>query len=356
MKKLLISIVSILTFLILVIGILTILNFVPKTFTKSKISNKWLASSNKNTPLVIPHGGAKETYPENTMYAFEKTSNYDAFEIDLCLTKDDVLLTHHDLHLGLMANQKNKLVRKHTYAEIIDLIKDNNFPHVKNFNGSSKEESYDHLTNDEIIAKEIIPVNIEKVFQKFPNKLYILEIKDFIKEDAKKAVEILVNLINKYNLKENVIVASFNDYAIKEFNKVTKDEIPIMAATMDVAKFAILSKLGLDFFFSSNIDCLSLPYRETIDGKALEKLMSYPSIIRNILAIKEKKADNTYEYYSNFHSKRIIDDAHRKKLSVIYWTVNEESEMEDLINKGVDGIITDNPKLLIQVLQKKGLK
>lgn len=352
MKKFLISIVAILSFFLVVIGVLTILNYVPKTFTKSKISSKWLASNNKNRPLVIPHGGAKETYPENTMYAFEKTSNYDAFEIDLCLTKDDVLLTHHDLHLGLMANQKDKLVRKHTYPEIIDLIKNNNFPHVRNFNGSSKEETYDHLTNDEILSKQIIPVNIEKVFEKFPNKLYILEIKDFIKDDAKKSIDILVSLINKYNLKENVLVASFNDYAIKEFNKVTKDEIPTMAATMDVAKFAILSKLGLDFFFSSKVDCLSLPYREKLGGKTLDKLLSYPSFIRNILSIKEKKSNNTYEYYSNFHSERIIKDAHRKKLSVIYWTVNNESEMKELIEKGADGIITDNPKLLVEVLKK----
>lgn len=40
-----------------------------------------------------------------------------------------------------------------------------------------------------------------------------------------------------------------------------------------------------------------------------------------------------------------VEAAHQAGLSVIPWTVNERSEMYDLIEKGVDGLITDRPDL-----------
>ena len=43
---------------------------------------------------------------------------------------------------------------------------------------------------------------------------------------------------------------------------------------------------------------------------------------------------------------------HQKKIKVIPWTVNEKKDMKKMIEMGVDGIITDRPKLLKEVLSK----
>ena len=86
---------------------LIILFFIVATFMILEYSPRALQYGHENgwktddRPLIIPHGGAKVLYPENTIYSFKQTEMYDAFEIDLTLTKDDVLMTHHDLDLGL---------------------------------------------------------------------------------------------------------------------------------------------------------------------------------------------------------------------------------------------------------------
>ena len=42
--------------------------------------------------------------------------------------------------------------------------------------------------------------------------------------------------------------------------------------------------------------------------------------------------------------------ARELKLPIIVWTVNEADEMRDLIKRGVDGIITDYPDVLRDVM------
>ncbi len=52
----------------------------------------------------------------------------------------------------------------------------------------------------------------------------------------------------------------------------------------------------------------------------------------------------------------MIRDAHRAGLPVIPWTVNTAEDMNDLIDAGVDGIITDYPTLLRAVMEERGMK
>lgn len=50
-----------------------------------------------------------------------------------------------------------------------------------------------------------------------------------------------------------------------------------------------------------------------------------------------------------------LDSARSLGLRVIVWTVNDPAHMADLIDRGVDGIVTDDPATLNQVLADKGL-
>lgn len=53
-------------------------------------------------------------------------------------------------------------------------------------------------------------------------------------------------------------------------------------------------------------------------------------------------------------SRQMIIDVHDEELKVVAWTVNEEAEMKRLLALGVDGIITDFPEVLANVLNAKG--
>ena len=52
--------------------------------------------------------------------------------------------------------------------------------------------------------------------------------------------------------------------------------------------------------------------------------------------------------------RRFVEGAHRSGLAVHVWTIDDEGEMERLLDLGVDGIMTDRPTLLKEVLVRRG--
>ncbi|MGL6235515.1 MAG: glycerophosphodiester phosphodiesterase family protein [Segniliparus sp.] len=54
--------------------------------------------------------------------------------------------------------------------------------------------------------------------------------------------------------------------------------------------------------------------------------------------------------------KGLVDRAHKAGIKVVPWTVNDEKAMAGLIDLGVDGIVTDYPDRLREVLKSKGLE
>jgi glycerophosphoryl diester phosphodiesterase len=52
--------------------------------------------------------------------------------------------------------------------------------------------------------------------------------------------------------------------------------------------------------------------------------------------------------------RRLVDEAHRRGLHVHVWTIDDRTEMVRLLDLGVDGIMTDRPAVLKQVLEERG--
>lgn len=55
-------------------------------------------------------------------------------------------------------------------------------------------------------------------------------------------------------------------------------------------------------------------------------------------------------------TQEVIDEAHALGLEIVPWTVNNRVEMETLIDMGVDGLITDYPTTLRDVMADRGMK
>ncbi len=60
--------------------------------------------------------------------------------------------------------------------------------------------------------------------------------------------------------------------------------------------------------------------------------------------------------YVPFTTKALVDEAHRARIEVVPWTVNDPATMNKLIDDGVDGLITDYPDRLRAVLAERGFK
>ncbi len=61
------------------------------------------------------------------------------------------------------------------------------------------------------------------------------------------------------------------------------------------------------------------------------------------------------DYHFNVFKKNPdwIKDAHSKKLTVNVWTVNDKSALEDFLKQGVDFITTNEPELLLSILESR---
>jgi glycerophosphoryl diester phosphodiesterase len=59
-------------------------------------------------------------------------------------------------------------------------------------------------------------------------------------------------------------------------------------------------------------------------------------------------------FWRNLTPKELAD-AHALGLKVLPWTVNERGDMRSLIDLGVDGIITDYPDRLREVMAEKAI-
>ena len=88
------------------------------------------------------------------------------------------------------------------------------------------------------------------------------------------------------------------------------------------AKFVATQYLGVNIFDNGDFACLQIP-------------MSYDVGIELPLV-----------------AKTLVNRAHRRNVAVQYWTINDADEMRELIVLGCDCIMTDDPELLISVLEE----
>lgn len=114
-----------------------------------------------------------------------------------------------------------------------------------------------------------------------------------------------VRIIEKYNMVNDCVITSFSESALKAV-KTYNQEIKVGY---------ILSAAYGDFYDMKNVDFFSVN--------------------------------------AAFLSKRTIDAIHNSGKRVYAWTVNNKESIKNLTNKGVDGIITDNPVLARETIYSR---
>ena len=158
----------------------------------------------------------------------------------------------------------------------------------------------------------------------FRSILYNIEVKADADAWRFETVDELYELIEKYDLFDNVLSAtSFSDISV--YINETYPKMYLSASHAEVESLVIKTyTLSSVFYKPDGYSSLQIP---TSFG---------------VPVIKEL----------NLATKLLINTAHRHNMAVHYWTINDEETMRKLIELGCDGIITDYPELLIEILKE----
>lgn len=254
-------------------------------------------------PLVIAHQGGDGVWPGDTMYAFEQAVaiGSDVLEMDAHITKDGEIVLMHDETVDDTTDGSG-LIEDMTLAEIKQL-------------DAAYEWSIDNGKTFPFRGQGIQVPTLRELFEKFPNMRYLIEIK-LTKNPIDKP---FCDLIREYNMQTKVIVGSFHDDAMAQF-RATCPEVATSGSRGEVTAYVILGKIFLGGFVAPEYQSLQVPWEKS-ESKGIPIMTA-----------------------------RFIREAHAKNLHVEPWTVNDPELMKQYIEWGVDGIITDRPDLMIEVL------
>lgn len=289
---------------LLIPGILILLSLaLLRIFTPDAPSTSYYG--NMSRPLVIAHQGGDGIWPGDTLYAFENAVEIgaDVLEMDAHITKEGQIVMMHDETVDGTTDGTG-LIHDLTMAELKQL-----------------DAAY-RWTNDDgktypYRGQGIQVPSLEEIFQKFPQMRYVIEIK--LTENP--IDRPLCDLIRQHNMQDKVMIASFHDEAMQSFRE-TCPEVATSASRTEVRNFVLLGKIFLSGFLAPHYQSIQPPFD--------------PKESMNIPIMTE----------------RFIREAHAKNIKVEPWTVDDPELMKQYIEWGVDGIITDRPDLMIEVLME----
>jgi glycerophosphoryl diester phosphodiesterase len=250
-------------------------------------------------PLAIAHRGSRELWPENTMEAFSQAValGFRFLETDLQVTADGVLVCVHDETVD-RTTEGTGVVSRFGFEELAGL--DAGFRH----NSSS---GYPYR------GKGVSIPSLEEAVTTLPETSFVVDLK------GEGQVALLAELIERHSLHDRLIVGSFSDRRLDEFRKATGGRVATSTGPMLSRMWLLTSRVG-----------------RGAGGAA--SALQLPTQVRGVKVV----------------DKRLVEAAHAKGLQVHVWTVNDPAEMEAYLDLGVDGIISDRPDLLREVLIARG--
>ncbi|PIB09188.1 glycerophosphodiester phosphodiesterase [Streptomyces sp. HG99] len=160
-------------------------------------------------------------------------------------------------------------------------------------------------------------------------------------------VQIVSRQVRESGLASQVSIQSFDWGALMRMREVAP-ELPIVALT-NGQQFLQVGQPGASPWLGGiDIDDFGgdlVAATKSFDADAISPVHGYP-----------QNGQVTDPGYVPYTTRKLVDDAHRAGLKVIPWTVDDQPTMNKLIDDGVDGIITDYPDRLREVMEQRGLK
>ncbi|MFI7673340.1 glycerophosphodiester phosphodiesterase [Actinophytocola sp. NPDC049390] len=158
---------------------------------------------------------------------------------------------------------------------------------------------------------------LEDVLEELPDAFFNIDVK------ASQAVQPLIDTLRRTDSYHRVCVASFSEARLEQVRRYAGEELLTSMGTKAIARLWAAGRLPA-----------------FVRGRRGHQRIAQVPVRQGRLTIVDK---------------RLIAAARRRGIEVHVWTIDEPDQMNELIDLGVDGIMTDRPGVLRDVLRTRGL-
>lgn len=253
-------------------------------------------------PLFFAHRGGSLLRPENTLTAFEHGLSFgaDALELDIQQTRDGELMVIHDPTLDRTTNGSGSVA-----AYTLDDVRAIDAGYTFTADGGA---TFPYR------GQGITVPTLREVFARFPG----IRINIDLKESTPNREERLWALIQEFAAEDRICAGCFTHAALARFRRLTGGRVATSASPREVRSFLFAAATHTtSWWLRPTYDALQVP-----DTYGALRIVSRTSVIA----------------------------AHRIGIDVHVWTVDDRAHMRALLALGVDGLMTDRPDLLADVL------
>jgi glycerophosphoryl diester phosphodiesterase len=249
-------------------------------------------------PLRLAHRGSTVLWPENTMEAFQGAADLGCLyvETDVRVTRDGVVVLFHDPGLERLTNAVGP-VEEWDWDDLRLL-----------------DAGY-HFAPDRGHPRRGAGLGVpslDEVFSTFPGLSFNIDLKAPGIEWA------VADVITRHDRRDTALVGSFHDRRQRRFRRITRGAVATSAGPAEATAMWLASRAG------------RAPRRPPAAYQLPER--AGPMRV----------------------DRRLVETCHRAGSQIHVWTVNLPKDMHRLLDLGVDGIVTDRPDLLNEVLTERG--
>jgi glycerophosphoryl diester phosphodiesterase len=174
----------------------------------------------------------------------------------------------------------------------------------------------DELAEVRIAGEHAVP-SMAELLEELPDRRFNIDLK------APGAVPALADLLDRTRSHDRVCVGSFSWRHLQEFRRLTSGRVATSATPSEVAVFL----------------ASSWPVVQRLVGRRRFGVLQIPRRRGRVPLV----------------TRSVVRRAHAAGVQVHVWTVDEPAEMVELLDLGVDGLISDRTDLLKDVLVARGL-
>jgi glycerophosphoryl diester phosphodiesterase len=261
------------------------------------------AATPKDWPINFAHRGGAGIGPENTIEGFHIgiEAGGGVIELDVHTSVDGHVVVIHDPDTARTTGESVR-VSEATLARLQELNAAATFRHAD--------------THEPWNGAPVRIPTLADVYREFPDHKVNIELKG----EREGTEEALWRVIQECDAADRTLVVGTKADKMTLFRRISGGALPTGASTPEILGFWIRH-------------LLHLPQ----PGVAFQALQA-PKRFKNTLPVV---------------TRRFTEEAHAAGLRVDVWTIDEPDEMRELLDAGVDGVMTDRPDRLTEVLASR---